>query len=82
MSVPPPELEMSLMSMTFRRPGATCARIVTASTVMLLVAWSAEAQRPEQLTPQVRTMVSVTDPVVALTNVTIIDGTGAAPRRA
>ncbi len=38
------------------------------------------AQRPEQLTPQVRSFVSVDAPAVALTNVTVIDGTGAAPR--
>lgn len=38
------------------------------------------AQRVEQLTPQVRSYVSVDAPLVALTNVTVIDGTGAAPR--
>ncbi|MCC6317072.1 MAG: amidohydrolase family protein [Gemmatimonadaceae bacterium] len=33
-----------------------------------------------QLSPQVRTFVSVDAPIVALTNVRVIDGTGAAPR--
>ena len=39
-----------------------------------------EAQRAAQLAPAVREFVSVDAPVVALTNVTVIDGTGAAPR--
>src|SRR6184192_3096365 len=45
----------------------------------------AMAQAPTQqsaatLSPQVRQFVSVGDSVVALTNVTVIDGTGAAPK--
>jgi imidazolonepropionase-like amidohydrolase len=39
------------------------------------------AQRADALSPNVRELVSVAEPVVALTGVTVIDGTGAAPRR-
>ncbi len=42
----------------------------------------ANAQRVDQLTPAVKQYVSVDAPVVALTNATVIDGTGAAPRTA
>src|SRR5688500_20213301 len=38
------------------------------------------AQRAPQLSPAVRAYVSVDAPVVALTHVRVIDGTGAAPR--
>ena len=40
----------------------------------------AAAQRFDQLSPGVREMVAVSEPAVALTNVRVIDGTGAAPR--
>jgi imidazolonepropionase-like amidohydrolase len=40
----------------------------------------ASAQSAATLTPQVRNFVAVSDSVVALTNVTIIDGTGTAPK--
>src|SRR5687768_3523569 len=40
-----------------------------------------EAQRVDSLSPSVRELVSVAEPVVALTGVTVIDGTGAGPRR-
>jgi imidazolonepropionase-like amidohydrolase len=40
-----------------------------------------DAQRADSLSPSVREFVSVAEPVVALTGVTVIDGTGAAPRR-
>ncbi len=36
--------------------------------------------QPRQISPQVRTFVAVDAPIVALTNVRVIDGTGAAPR--
>ncbi|MGE3275837.1 MAG: amidohydrolase family protein [Vicinamibacterales bacterium] len=55
-----------------RFAGAVGAMIVVA-------ALSAGAQRP-QLSDAVRAFVSVDAPVVALTNVRVIDGTGAAPR--
>ena len=42
----------------------------------------AAAQSFETLAPGVRELVSVPDPVIALTNVRVIDGTGAAPREA
>lgn len=38
------------------------------------------AQRPAALSEVTREFVSVAEPVVAITNVTVIDGTGAAPR--
>jgi imidazolonepropionase-like amidohydrolase len=41
---------------------------------------TAAAQSHEQLAPGVREFVSVAEPVIALTNVRVIDGTGAAPR--
>lgn len=37
------------------------------------------AQRPAELSQQVRTYVTVDAPVVALTNVRVVDGTGAPP---
>ena len=40
-----------------------------------------EAQRVDSLSQSVRELVSVAEPVVALTGVTVIDGTGAGPRR-
>jgi imidazolonepropionase-like amidohydrolase len=46
----------------------------------LFLAAAASAQSAAILTPQVRNFVAVGDSVVALTNVTIIDGTGSAPR--
>ena len=48
----------------------------------LAAAPAAGAQRADQLAEGVRQFVSVDAPVVALTNVTVIDGTGAAPRSA
>jgi imidazolonepropionase-like amidohydrolase len=46
----------------------------------LLLAAPAAAQSAEQLSRQVRQYVSVAEPVVALTNVLLIDGTGGAAR--
>ena len=40
----------------------------------------ASAQSATTLTPQVRAFVTVGDSLIALTNVTVIDGTGAAPK--
>ncbi|HEX5830599.1 MAG TPA: hypothetical protein VFY16_06445 [Gemmatimonadaceae bacterium] len=40
----------------------------------------AQQRQPTALGPQVRQYVSVDEPVVALTHVTVIDGTGSAPR--
>lgn len=51
-------------------------RLLMSATV---IGSSAAAQAPT-LSPAVRAFVTVSEPVVALTNVTIIDGTGAAPR--
>ena len=50
------------------------------SIASLCLSGMASAQSAETLTPQVRNFVAVSDSVVALTNVTIIDGTGSAPR--
>src|SRR2546429_9102145 len=38
------------------------------------------AQSVSSMSPTTREFVTVSEPVVALTNVTIVDGTGAAPR--
>ena len=50
------------------------------SIASLCVSAVASAQSVATLTPQVRNFVAVGDSVVALTNVTTIDGTGSAPR--
>ena len=50
------------------------------SIASLCVSVVASAQSAATLTPQVRNFVAVGDSVVALINVTIIDGTGSAPR--
>lgn len=47
---------------------------------VLLLATSASAQRPDPLSPEVRRYVSVAEPVVALTNALVIDGTGGPAR--
>jgi imidazolonepropionase-like amidohydrolase len=52
----------------------------TLFAVPLLVASAASAQAPAELSQAVRQYVSVEAPVVALTNVTVIDGTGAPAR--
>lgn len=57
-------------------PGASALALAALAATASLAA----AQRPEQLAPPVRAITTVTDSVVALTNVTVIDGTGAAPR--
>jgi imidazolonepropionase-like amidohydrolase len=50
------------------------------SIASLCLSTVASAQSAATLTPQVRNFVAVGDSVVALTNVTIIDGTGSAPK--
>ncbi|HKC80863.1 MAG TPA: hypothetical protein VKB91_06675, partial [Gemmatimonadaceae bacterium] len=50
------------------------------SIASLTLSAVASAQSAAILTPQVRNFVVVPDSVVALTNVTIIDGTGSAPK--
>jgi len=55
-------------------------RSIWLCTLGLLFAAPLSAQSFEQLKAGPRTMVSVSEPVVALTNVRVIDGTGAAPR--
>ena len=62
-------------------------RYLTASGISLAalasgLGASLEAQRADSLSASVREFVSVAEPVVALTGVTVIDGTGAAPRPA
>ena len=52
------------------------------SIASLCLSAAASAQSAATLTPQVRDFVAVADSVVALTNVTIIDGTGSAPKTA
>jgi hypothetical protein len=48
---------------------------------LLLIPSLAAAQPAAKLSPEVRKYVSVSEPVVALTNVRIVDGTGAPPDR-
>ena len=55
-------------------------RLLPAAVALLACATAATAQRADQLSRATRTFVSVAEPVVALVNVTVIDGTGAAPR--
>jgi enamidase len=50
-----------------------------AATAMLLAAQPALAQRPT-LSPYTMEYVSVSEPVVAITHVKVVDGTGAAPK--
>ena len=50
------------------------------SIASLFLSAVASAQSAATLTPQVRNFVAVGDSVVALTNVSIIDGTGSAPK--
>ncbi|HRP07130.1 MAG TPA: hypothetical protein PLL69_01455 [Gemmatimonadales bacterium] len=55
--------------------------VFPAAMLSVALAWSpAAAQRADQLSNNTRQFVSVAEPVVALTGVTVIDGTGAAPR--
>ncbi|HEX5726957.1 MAG TPA: amidohydrolase family protein [Longimicrobiaceae bacterium] len=58
----------------------TPIRAATLLAVALAAATGASAQRYDALDPDVRGFVSVSEPVVALTNVRVVDGTGAAPR--
>lgn len=55
------------------------AQIRTALLFAMLWAGAATAQPASVLSPQVREFVSVAAPVVALRNVRVVDGTGAAP---
>lgn len=55
-------------------------RFTAALAACLLVAPSASAQSYDQLSRSTQEMVSVSDPVVALTNVRVVDGTGAPAR--
>ncbi|MGH7498290.1 MAG: amidohydrolase family protein [Gemmatimonadales bacterium] len=57
-------------------------RVVAASFAILsLIASRASAQRPDSLGAEVRKFVSVDTTIVALTHVTLLDGTGGEPRR-
>jgi len=60
--------------------GASVHKTRYLSIASLCVSAVASAQSVATLTPQVRNFVAVGDSVVALTNVTTIDGTGSAPR--
>ncbi len=56
------------------------ARVAALLALTGLTAAAANAQRYDDLSREVRTYVTVSEPVVALRNVRVIDGTGAAPR--
>src|SRR5687768_1671248 len=53
---------------------------IAVGLVMIAVPAKAGAQSAAELSPAVREYVSVAEPVVALRNVRVIDGTGSAPR--
>jgi imidazolonepropionase-like amidohydrolase len=53
---------------------------ITLACTFLLPVLALSAQAASTLSPGVRAVVTVSEPVVALTNVTVIDGTGAAPK--
>src|SRR5688572_12829540 len=53
---------------------------VALGAILLALPAAGTAQSYQQLAENVRSLVSVPEPVVALTNVRVIDGTGAAPR--
>jgi imidazolonepropionase-like amidohydrolase len=55
-------------------------RLTSVLALMALASLPLAAQRPDSLSPEVRRYVTVDAPVVALTRVTLIDGTGAAPK--
>jgi len=55
-------------------------RLLIASALIISAATRLDAQSFDQLRAGPRAMVAVSEPVVALTNVRVIDGTGAAPR--
>jgi imidazolonepropionase-like amidohydrolase len=68
-----------------RNPIRTRRRVSPAAGMLALIAGlalpaGAAAQSFQQLSDDVRSLVSVPESVVALTNVRVIDGTGAAPR--
>ena len=55
-------------------------RHVATIAALSVPAAAAVAQNASQLSEETRKYVSVSEPVVALTNVTLIDGTGSAPK--
>ena len=57
-------------------------RFTAVLVASLLTVQGAAAQSADRLSENTRAMVSVAEPVVALTNVRVIDGTGAEPRDA
>ena len=57
-------------------------RMIARTVVLALcVAAPLAAQRADQLSAPTRQFVAYAEPALALTHVTLIDGTGAAPRR-
>ena len=57
------------------------SRMLVLPALAVLVAAPVAAQRADQLSAATRRFATYTEPLIALTNVTLIDGTGAAPRR-
>jgi imidazolonepropionase-like amidohydrolase len=57
----------------------TLSLLALAAAGSLVLAGEATAQRTADLAPQVREFVTTDRPVIALTNVTVVDGTGAEP---
>ena len=54
-------------------------KLIIVAALVVIFAGGLPAQAPPALSPAVRTFVSVDAPVVALTHVRVIDGTGAPP---
>jgi imidazolonepropionase-like amidohydrolase len=65
---------------TLRGAAVHNTRLLSIASAFLCLSAVASAQSAATLTPQVRNFVTVGDSVVALTNVTTIDGTGSAPK--
>jgi imidazolonepropionase-like amidohydrolase len=71
-------MRLSLPAAFRRPPAAARAALAVLGTVL---AWAAPLAAQRTLSEATRTFVAVDAPVVALTHVTILDGTGAAPAR-
>src|ERR1700722_16405719 len=65
---------------TIRIPGTLALLVTTVCALAATDVSTIGAQAAPTLSQDTRSYVSVGDPVVALTNVTVIDGTGAAPK--
>ncbi len=79
-SFPSTALRMTRRCRSFTSFRMTTAALRMTMAAILALPVVAGAQRAASLAPNVRNFVSVAEPVVALTHVLVIDGTGAAPK--